>query len=207
MTAPPARSITCRRPVDAGVRIYRSRTGTIPLAFFELFAVAVSSVHAAATKQPSAVPRHTLSTACCILVRAGVHKLFALGRETAEKRHEIRNRMARLPSHCPRSCTMRLRKSLALCAGGALAVGFVPACEGLQHSAMWEWDDASQEGNAEFMTLTFDVSNLTLISANAKLGVKALYPHSWTVKQPQKCVRRRLLASETFRSWRAGGDE
>ncbi len=60
--------------------------------------------------------------------------------------------------------------------------------QSLQHSAMWELDDASSDGNANFMTLTFDVSNLTLIQQNAALGVQALYPLSWTVPQPKKCV-------------------
>lgn len=70
-----------------------------------------------------------------------------------------------------------------------ISMGLLHLSLSLQHSAMWQLDDATVDDNAAFMTLTFDVSNLTMISRNAELGVKALYPLSWTVPQSHKYER------------------
>ena len=68
-----------------------------------------------------------------------------------------------------------------------------PGAVALQHAGMWGLQNASTvtgptlDPVSAWTTLTFDVSDSALILANAKLGVKALYPISWTAAQKELC--------------------
>lgn len=68
-----------------------------------------------------------------------------------------------------------------------------PGVAALQYAGMWGLHNGSSvtgpttDRVATWTTLTFDVSDPDLILANAKLGVKALYPISWTAAQKELC--------------------
>ena len=74
-------------------------------------------------------------------------------------------------------------------------MGFLLLClfvcaNSLQWSSMWGLNthtDRESEETSAWATLSFDNGNLTQIAQNAKNGMKALYPISWTQQRKRKC--------------------
>eukprot|EP01052_Picozoa_sp_SAG31_P044866 SAG31_NODE_7979_length_1550_cov_1.048243_1_plen_134_part_10 len=82
---------------------------------------------------------------------------------------------------------------LGLVIAGAAALLLRPV-GGLQHAGMWGLSNGTRVSGptadpvSSFTTLTFDVSDPAAISANAAVGVKALYPLKWVTNRKEQCM-------------------